>query len=238
MFAKHHQRLLALRFGASALAIGIAIAAGSARAADVEEIVVTGYRTSLEAALKQKREQDTQIDAILAEDVGKFPDLNLSESIQRIPGVAITRDGGEGRQITIRGLGPQFARVRINGMEALTTAGGTDNQGGTNRNRNFDFNVFASELFNAIVVRKTPDASTEEGSLGATVDLATARPLDFQGFTLSAAAQGGYNSLSKKFAPRGSALVSNIWGDGRFGALASIAYTKRNLLDIGTSTVR
>ncbi len=239
MSTKCNPRVSALLCGVSALAMSATLVTSPARAADeIDTIVVTGYRSSLEAALKQKRSEDTQIDAILAEDVGKFPDLNLSESVQRIPGIAITRDGGEGRQISIRGLGPQFARVRINGMEALTTAGGTDNQGGTNRARAFDFNVFASDLFNSIVVRKTPDASTEEGSLGATVDLATARPFDYKGFTLSASGQGSYNTLASKAAPRGAALISNIWGDGRFGALASISYTKRKLVDIGTSTVR
>ena len=91
------------------------------------------------------------VDTILAEDIADFPDLNLAESLQRIPGVSIARDAGEGRQITVRGLGPQFTRVRINGMEALSTAGGTDATGGTNRSRSFDFNVFASELFNKLV---------------------------------------------------------------------------------------
>ncbi len=95
-----------------------------------------------------KRTTATAVDTILAEDIADFPDLNLAESLQRIPGVSIARDAGEGRQITVRGLGPQFTRVRINGMEALSTAGGTDATGGTNRSRSFDFNVFASELFN------------------------------------------------------------------------------------------
>ena len=107
-----------------------------------------------------KRAQTGAVDSILAEDIGKFPDLNLSESIQRIPGVALARDGGEGRQISVRGLGPQFTRVRINGMEALTTAGGSDAGGGTNRGRSFDFNVFASDLFNSITIRKTAEAAS------------------------------------------------------------------------------
>ncbi len=204
----------------------------------LEEIVVTGFRSSLAKAIDLKRDEDSQFDAILAEDIGKFPDLNLSESIQRIAGVAITRDGGEGRQISVRGLGPQFTRIRINGMEALTTAGGTDATGGTNRGRSFDFNIFASDLFNSIGVRKTAEATTEEGSLGATVDLQTARPFDYDGFRFAASAQGGYNDLSEKFNPRTSALVSNTWHDGDFGALLSASYTKRKILDNGTSTVR
>src|SRR5690606_14790759 len=111
-------------------------------ASAVEEIIVTGYRESLEQSLNIKRANTAAVDTILAEDIADFPDLNLAESIQRIPGVAIDRVGGEGRQITVRGLSPEFTRVRINGMEALTTTSATDAVG-TNRGRGFDFNVFA-----------------------------------------------------------------------------------------------
>jgi iron complex outermembrane receptor protein len=204
----------------------------------VEEVIVTGFRSSLEQALDIKRESASAVDAIYAEDMAKFPDLNLSESIQRIPGVSISRDAGEGRNISVRGLGGQFTRVRINGMEALTTSGGTDAAGGTNRGRGFDFNVFASDLFNRITVQKTSAADTEEGSLGATVDLHTARPLDREGFNLAFSAKEGYNDLADEASPRAAALISNTWADGKLGALFSIAYSKRELLDQGTSTVR
>ncbi|CAN5492909.1 TonB-dependent receptor [soil metagenome] len=231
-------KMRALFGGASLAALSMAVAAPAFAQNEVQEVVVTGFRGSLQQALELKRDSATASDTILAEDIGKFPDLNLSESIQRISGVSITRDGGEGRQITVRGLGPQFTRVRINGMEALSTAGGTDASGGTNRARNFDFNIFASDLFNSITVQKTASAETEEGSLGATVDLRTGRPLDYNGFKFVASAQASYNSLSEDASPRAAAMISNTWGDGTFGALASIAYTKRSLLDVGTSTVR
>jgi len=200
--------------------------------------VVVSYTASLQKALDVKREEVGQIDAIVAEDIGKFPDLNLAESLQRIPGVAITRDAGEGRNISVRGLGADFARVRINGMEALTTTGGTDSSGGANRGRGFDFNVFASELFNSIIVRKTSSASVEEGSLGATVDLQSARPFDYDGFTLVAGGQLGYNDLSEDSNPRGAALISNTFADGTMGALFSVAFTDRTLIEQGHSTVR
>jgi len=203
-----------------------------------EEIVVTGFRSSLAKAIDLKRNESAAVDSILAEDIGKFPDLNLSESIQRIPGVAITRDGGEGRQISVRGLGPQFTRVRINGMEALTTAGGADASGGTNRGRGFDFNVFAADLFNQISVRKTAEASTEEGSLGATVDLRTARPFDYNGFTLAGSVQGAYNDLSEKVSPRGAFLIADTFADGTIGVLLSAAYGRRKTVEEGFSTVR
>lgn len=206
-------------------------------AKELDAVVVT-FRASLQAALDTKREERGQVDAIVAEDIGKFPDLNLAESLQRIPGVAITRDAGEGRNISVRGLDANFTRVRINGMEALTTTGGTDSSGGANRGRGFDFNVFASDLFNNITVRKTASAQVEEGSLGATVDLNTARPFDFDGFTAVASAQASYNDLSEDTNPRAAALISNIWGEGTIGALLTVAYTDRTLVEQGHSTVR
>lgn len=207
-------------------------------AANLDEIVVTGFRASLDKALDAKQAQVGAIDMIVAEDIADFPDLNLAESLQRIPGVVIQRDAGEGRQISVRGLGPQFTRVRINGIEAMSANGGTDAAGGTNRDRKFDFNTFASELFSALVVRKTASADTEEGSLGATVDLRTGRPFDYDGFTVAGSAQLGYNDLNSSVDPRAAFLISNTFADGRFGALLSVAYTKRELADEGASTVR
>ena len=145
-----------------------------------QPIIVTGFRASLTAALGAKRRADNGIvDVIVAEDIADFPDQNLAESLQRIPGVAIDRDAGEGRQITVRGLGGDFTRVRLNQLEALATTGGTDSSGGANRSRAFDFNIFASELFSRLTVRKSASAEVDEGSLGATVDLQTARPFDY-----------------------------------------------------------
>jgi TonB-dependent receptor len=204
----------------------------------VEEVVVTGFRASLNKALESKQEQVGSIDMIVAEDIADFPDLNLAESLQRVPGVVIARDAGEGRQISVRGLGPQFTRVRINGIEAMSANGSTDASGGTNRGRNFDFNTFASELFNNITVRKTASADTEEGSLGATVDLRTGRPFDYDGLTIAGGVQLGYNDLSEENDPRGTFLISNTFADGKFGALLSVAYTDRKLTDNGASTVR
>jgi iron complex outermembrane receptor protein len=210
----------------------------STESSELEEVVVTGFRDSLEKALDVKRESAIASDVILAEDIGKFPDLNLSESIQRIPGVALARDGGEGRQIAVRGLGAQFTRVRINGMEAMATTGSADASGGANRGRSFDFNVFASDLFSGITVAKTAEAAQEEGSLGATVDLQTARPFDVQGFKLVGSAQASYNELSEKTRPRVAALISNTFFDDRVGVLISAAFSRRDTIEEGSSTVR
>lgn len=203
-----------------------------------EEVVVTGFRRSLSAAVDVKRNAVGSVDAILAEDIADFPDNNLAESLQRIPGVTITRDAGEGRQISVRGLNSDFTRIRINGMESLTTTGGTDASGGNNRSRGFDFNVFASELFTKIVVNKTAAGNLDEGSLGATVDLSVARPFDYDGFTAVASAQAAYNDLSENFDPRFAFLISDTFADGTFGILVSLAYSGRNSLEEGHSTVR
>ncbi len=200
------------------------------------EIVVTGFRRSLRVAIDVKRNEDSIVDSINAEDIADFPDLNLAESLQRVPGVQIDRDGGEGRSINVRGLSSDFVRVHLNGLEALATTGGRD--GRANRNRQFDFNVFASELFNSIEVRKSQEAAVSEGSLGATVSLQTARPFDYSGFEMAMGAQASYNDLSQETDPRATFLISNRWLDGDLGALFSAAYSARNTYEEGSSSLR
>ena len=203
---------------------------------DAGDIIVTGFRQSLEAALNVKRDSITAVDAIVAEDIAKFPDQNLAESLQRIPGISIQRDGGEGRAITVRGLGAQFTRVRVNGLETVATS--TDGAS-ANRDRAFDFNVFASELFNSIVVHKTAEASLDEGSLGAVVDLNTGNPLAGRaGFTGAFSAQASYNDLSDTVGPRIAALASWRNDEGTFGASISIAHSSNDTLQLGNNTVR
>jgi iron complex outermembrane receptor protein len=201
------------------------------------DIVVTGFRSSLTNALNQKRRETAAIDSIVAEDVGKFPDSNLAESMQRIPGVALSRgDGGEGRNISVRGLGPQFTRVRINGMEGVSQVSSSDVRSGS-PSRSFDFVTFPTEIFSSLTVRKTLSADVEEGSLGATVDLRAPKPFDQKkDFTFSATARGIYNDISKKADPRLSALVAKKFGD-TFGILGSVAYSKRHIDEYAYSAV-
>ena len=203
----------------------------------VETVVVSGFKASLEKALDMKRTALDSSDSILAEDIAKFPDLNLAESIQRIPGIALDRQAGEGHEISVRGLSPEFTRVRINGMEALATSGSSSVQG-TNRGRSFDFNIFASDLFSGITVHKSASADLEEGSLGATIDLGTGHPFDHQGFVLTTNAQMGYNDLSGSGNPRVAAIVSDTFLNGKVGVLFSAAFSVRNTLEEGYSTVR
>ncbi len=200
------------------------------------EIVVTGFRQSLEAALNLKRNSVGAVDAIVAEDIAKFPDQNLAESLQRIPGISIQRDAGEGRAITVRGLGAQFTRVRVNGLETIATS--TDGAA-SNRDRAFDFNVFASELFSSIVVHKTAEASLDEGSLGAVVDLNTGNPLAGKaGLHGALSVVGSYNDLSKKLGPRVAGLLSWRNEDDTFGVAVSAAYSKVKTLELGNNSVR
>lgn len=234
-----------LKWSASALVVAAVLSAAGAVAAQdsdskpaADEVVVTGFRASLTSAIETKRRDNDIVDVINAEDIADFPDLNLAESLQRIPGVAIDRDGGEGRSITVRGLSGDFTRVRLNGLEALATTGGKDSSGGSNRGRAFDFQVFASELFNSLTVRKSQSAEVEEGSLGATVDLRTARPFDYKGSVVAAGAQYGYNDLGRKSDPRATLLLSDRWLDGKLGALVSLAYATRNTIEEGSSTGR
>lgn len=205
---------------------------------DPAEVVVTGFRSTLIKALDMKRSSANLVESILAEDMAKMPDLNLSESIQRIPGVAISREGGEGRNITLRGFAPDFTRTTLNGMEVPASTDGLDSGGFTvNSSRGFDFNVFASELFNRIDVQKTQRASVEEGGIAGSVDLYSGRPFDRPGTHLVASAEGSYNSVTRKVDPRVALLFSDTFLDDKVGILLSAAYSKRTVYQEGRSSV-
>lgn len=210
----------------------------SAQGQSLEEITVTGFRASLERGLDTKRSNPNSSDSIIAEDIGKMPDLNLAESLQRVPGVAITREGGEGRNITVRGLGPGFSRTTLNGMEVPSSTGGLDSSGGVNRGRDFDFNVFASELFNRITIHKSPVASVEEGGLASTVELSTARPFDNPGQHVAFGGQMMADSFAGEDDPRLTGLYSNTFMDDKLGVLVSAAYSERTVRQEGFGTVR
>ncbi len=206
-------------------------AAESEGEAPEDEVVVTGYRRSLGLALRKKQMATGQLDAIVADDIADFPDQNLAEALQRIPGVSIARQNGEGNRITVRGLSGLYTRTRVNGMEARGSIG-------NNSTREFDFNLFASELFNSIVIQKTASANVEEGSLGATVDLNTARAFDYKpGLTAVANAVGAYNDLSEAVTPRVTGLVAYNDPAGLWGAAVSAAYQGVRLDTVSTDTV-
>jgi TonB-dependent receptor len=237
------RRAISLALSGAALALPLQALAqtatnGTSDSQELEEVVVTGFRGSLNTALGQKREATAAIDSIVAEDIGKFPDSNLAESMQRIPGVTLSRtDGGEGRNISVRGLGASFTRVRINGMEGASQTGSSDIYGAGNNGRSFDFNIFPTEIFSSLTVRKTSSADVEEGSLGATVDLRAPRPFDYTDENVfSFTGRGVYNSVSEDVDPRASMLWSKKFGD-TFGVLVSAAYQERFIREVGYSAV-
>lgn len=208
---------LGLLVGASAIAT-TAAAQDELTSADTDDvIVVTGIRGSLQTANQRKRSADSFIDGIAAEDLGKFPDQNVAESLQRITGVTINRVAGEGAQITVRGFGPEFNLVRMNDRTLATVT----------EERSFDFQILPSELIVGADVVKSPTADMWGGSIGANVNLRTARPLDGSGFTLVGSGQARYQDLGEKWGPRLSAVIGQTFADDSFGVLLGAAYEDR-----------
>lgn len=203
----------------------------------IDEIVVTGLRGALQRSRDIKRATVEISDVIAAEDMGNYPDINLAESLQRIPGVTITREAGEGRQLSLRGTLPDFTQVTLNGMPVLANNDSPmDSREQKQRDRSFDFNVFSSELFNQVQVFKAYSAEYLSGGLAGTVGLQTAKPFDQPGFNLILSPQVGENEYSNRFANRFTGLVSNTWGD--WGALLSASYGKRYAEERGANTFR
>ena len=184
-----------------------------------DEIVVTGLRESLRRAVDIKRSADNIVDSIVADDIGKLPDQNIAEAIQRIPGVTISRDNGEGQFITVRGLGPAFSTALYNGRILAT-----ENQG-----REFSFDILPAELINRVDVSKTPTAAQIEGGIASTVDMYTARPFDFGKTKIVVSAQGNYDKLRGKISPQASGLFSTVLADGDFGILGAVSYIDRKI---------
>jgi TonB-dependent receptor len=190
-----------------------------------EQIVVTGYRRSLEDSANAKKTATNFTDSIFAEDVGKFPDQNLAESLQRLPGVVIDRDrSGEGTTINVRGLSAGFTVTTINGF-ATTTSAYSGNEG-----RGSGLDVLPNELFRSLTLSKSPLASTVEGGTAGVVDMQPLRAFDREGFNVSIQAQAQYQDASRTTTPRGAVIVSNRFDTdyGEFGILGALAYAKRD----------
>jgi len=188
------------------------------------DIVVTGFRNSLAQAVELKRDAVVFRDSIVAEDIGKFPEANVADSLQRIPGVILSRDGGagtnEGQRVEIRGLSADFVVTTLNGAPVRTTSAGSVGSS----SRAFNYDVFPSELFGRVDVYKSPQANLEEGGIAGNVDLQTPRPFDSNGRVIRYSGQYNYNTQSKKWRPRGSLMLSDTWGN--FGALIGVAYAQ------------
>ena len=192
--------------------------AAPAATEQVEELMVTGIRGSLQRSMDVKRAAGGVVDAISSEDIGKFPDTNLAESLQRITGVSIDRSGGEGQLITVRGFGPEFNTVLVNGRQMATE----------NLSRAFSFDTIASEMVSGLEVYKTSSATMQSGGVGSTVNVKTARPFDIGEFKVAGSIKAAMEENSEETTPQVSGLISNVFNDGKVGALLAVSYQERN----------
>lgn len=190
-----------------------------AKTEQVEKIQVTGIRSSIKEALFIKQNATSVVDVVVAEDIGKFPDENLAEALQRMPGITISRNGGEGQKIMVRGMGEGYNVTTINGRKLASESSGRD----------FNYDTIASELVNTLAVYKSPEARLIEGGIGAVIDVQTRKPLDLGGFTLTGSAKGIYESRTSDVHPHASMLVGDIYQDGSLGVLLSAAYSRKTL---------
>ncbi|QWP76967.1 TonB-dependent receptor [Lysobacter sp. K5869] len=181
-------------------------------------VVVSGTRASIQKSQALKQDAVGTVDAVSAEDVGKFPDQNVADSLQRIAGVSVDRSGGEARYITVRGFGPEFNTVLLNGRTMATE----------NAGREFSFDVLPSELISTAEVFKTSQANLSEGGIGATVNIKTRRPLDDKGFHIAGSVSAVDDSMSGKTKPKISGLISDTNADGTFGALLGFVRYQRD----------
>ncbi|MEP4890764.1 MAG: TonB-dependent receptor [Aliiglaciecola sp.] len=204
---------------------------------NIDEIIVTGLRASLDKAKQLKSRTVVVSDALVSEDMANYPDINMAESLQRIPGVVITREAGEGRQVSLRGTSPDFTLVTINGMPVLANNDSPmDSRVQKQHDRSLDFNVFSSELFSQAQVLKSYSAEQTTGGLAGTLALQTNRPFDQKGFHFVVAPQLGNNEYTDKAAPRVTGLISNTRGN--WGALLSASEGRRFVEERGANTIR
>jgi len=215
-------------------------AVSSAQAQDTQSldtVVVTGIRKSLDTTLNLKRTATGLVDGIVSEDIGKFPDTNLAESMQRIAGVSIDRNAsGEGQQVTVRGVGPQFNLVLLNGRQ-MPSAMISQGNGGANGTRAFDFANLASDAVSALEVYKTARSSSPTGGIGATINIKTARPLDSKEAIASIGVKANFDGSNSRVpsqfkgssaTPEISGIYSNSFADRTIGISLSASYSKRD----------
>jgi len=194
--------------------------AGNADVTQVDEIVVTGIRASLQNALSQKRNADNLVEVIEAEDIGKLPDQNLAEVLENVTGIQITREAGVGRGVQIRGTDAN--RVEINGVSTVGSGSGRSG---------ISFDDLAASMINSVQVIKVPEAKTIEGSVGGTINLRTIRPLDLKDPLFAFRAQTEYSDLSDTLTPRYSGTIGKRWDTdfGQFGLVGSFSYAEQDV---------
>ena len=202
-------------------------AVAQAPVAELEEVIVTGIRASLTQSLDAKRAAEGVLDAISAEDVGKFPDKNLAEALQRVPGVQVNREFGEGERVTVRGTSPTLTRMLFNGHNLATADWFILDQ--LNTTRSFNYLMFPADIIGQAAVYKTSQADLEEGGIGGTIDVKTRNPLDLDELEISGSLQAVHTELADQTDPQATALVSWKNSDETLGLLAAAIYQKREI---------
>lgn len=225
-----------------AASIAVAAIAGSAHAQQaaapaandaqtLDAVKVTGYRASLEKSQAVKRAANAIVDAISAEDIGKFPDTNAAESLAHLPGISVDRQFGEGEKVSINGTDPALNRVLLNGQTIASGDWGgnpTDTSG-----RTFNYTLLSPEIIGLMEVYKSPEARIDEGSIGGTVIVHTRKPLELPANTVRGSLGYSYNDRSEQGNPRGSVLWSWKNSDDTFGVLASVTHDKQEIWRAG-----
>jgi TonB-dependent receptor len=193
------------------------------------DIVITGIRASLRQSMDIKRNAQGVVDAISAEEMGKFPDTNLAESLQRITGVSITRDNGEGSFVTVRGFGPEYNLVLLNGRQ-MPTSSLSGGGGEAPNSRAFDFGNLTSEGIAAVEVYKSGRVTLPTGGIGSTINILTPRPLDRPGMRATVSAKGVLDTSQNgkdNITPEISGIISDTFADNRVGLLVTGSYQRR-----------
>lgn len=194
------------------------------------KVVVTGYRYSIQKSLDQKREANAIVDVVTAEDIGKFPDKNVADALQRVPGVIIDRSGGEGKNVSVRGLSSELTLTELNGNYVATAESNGD------PTRSFNYTLMPSNMLSSAELFKTPEARIDEGGIGGTVILHTRRPLDVKSGSGFVNAEGTWADTTKK--TDGQFSGQYAWHDesNRFGVLVGFTQQKRTTRTMGAST--
>ena len=226
------------RFRATPIAAAVSVAllslstaqAQTAPAPQLDTVVVTGYRYAIEKSLDQKRDANSIVEVITAEDIGKFPDKNVADALQRVPGVVIDRSGGEGKNVSVRGLSSELTLTQLNGNYIATAESNGD------PTRSFNYMLMPSNMLSGAELFKTPEARLDEGGIGGTVILRTRRPLDVKSNSGFVSAEGTWADTTKK--ADGQFAGQYAWhdADNRFGILVGYTQQKRTTRTMGAST--
>ncbi len=202
----------------------------STDATTLDSVNVTGYRYAIEKSLEQKRDANAVVEVITAEDVGKFPDKNVADALQRVPGVIITRDGGEGKNVSVRGLSSELTLTELNGNYVATAESNGD------PTRSFNYTLLPSNMLGSAELFKSPEARIDEGGIGGTVILHTRRPLEMEANTGFVSVEGTWADTTKK--TDGQLSASYAWHDkdDRFGVFVGYTDQKRTTRTMGAST--